>query len=110
MCAALEEAAASLRPGIEAGEEDAAGSGLLAGLGWGDACQHSTGHGLGLEVHEAPRLHKEETRPLAAGMVVTVEPGLYFSGWGGVRVEDDFAIGERGAECLTPFPRALGEI
>lgn len=107
VCRALEAAAGVVRAGVEAREVDAAARALLSSLGFGEAVRHSTGHGIGLEVHEGPRLHKDEARPLAPGMVVTVEPGLYFPGWGGVRVEDDYWVTESGTECLTPYPRAL---
>lgn len=107
VCGALEAAARTLRPGVEARAVDAAAREAFSARDLGAAFLHSTGHGLGLEVHERPRLHREETRGLAAGMVVTLEPGVYFPRWGGVRVEDDYWITESGAECLTPTSRAL---
>ena len=110
VCDALEQAAARCRPGTEARDVDAAAREALVARGYGDAIRHGTGHGLGLEVHERPRLHKSEARPLPAGAVVTVEPGLYFPGWGGVRVEDDFHVTANGAECLSPYPRTLAEV
>lgn len=110
VCDALEQAAAICQPGTKGREVDAAAREALVARGYGDAIRHSTGHGLGLEVHEGPRLHKSEARPLPAGAVVTVEPGLYFAGWGGVRVEDDFHVTTGGAECLSPYPRALAEL
>lgn len=110
VCDALEQAAAHCRAGTEAREVDAAARDALVARGYGEAIRHSTGHGLGLEVHEGPRLHKSESRPLPVGAVVTVEPGLYFPGWGGVRVEDDFHVTASGAECLSPYPRTLAEL
>jgi Xaa-Pro aminopeptidase len=78
--------------------------------GYGEEFGHSLGHGIGLEVHEAPRLAKTADAPLPHGAVVTIEPGIYRAGWGGVRIEDDVVLGADGAEILTAFPRELMEI
>lgn len=68
---------------------------------------HSTGHGLGLEIHEPPRLGKKETTRLEAGMVITIEPGVYVEGRGGIRIEDTVLVTESGCEILTPTPKEL---
>lgn len=96
-----------LRPGMTGKEGDALARNPIVAGGHGDAFGHSLGHGLGLEVHEAPRLAKTVERALPAGVVVTVEPGIYLEGWGGVRIEDDVYLSNAGAELLTEFERGL---
>lgn len=90
-----------LRPGMLAREGDALARDVIAARGFGDAFGHSLGHGLGLEVHEAPRLAPTSDVPLPQHAVVTVEPGIYFPGWGGVRLEDDVYLGPDRTECLS---------
>lgn len=82
-----------LRPGMPAREGDALARDVIATRGFGEAFGHSLGHGLGLEVHEAPRVAANSESPLPPHAVVTVEPGVYFPGWGGVRLEDDVYLG-----------------
>jgi Xaa-Pro aminopeptidase len=104
-------------PGISRFAVDHAARVALEEAGMADAFGHGTGHGLGLEVHEGPRIVRQ--RPdevegpadrLEPGMVFTVEPGAYFPGWGGVRIEDDVVVTESGVEVLTPLATALLEL
>ena len=95
------EAVKALRPGVKGVEVDAVARKVIADAGYGDKFVHGLGHGLGLEVHEAPRLSRTSKDILMAGDVVTVEPGIYIEGWGGLRIEDDYLITEDGCECLT---------
>lgn len=90
-----------IRAGLTGREADALARDLLAARGFGDAFGHSLGHGLGLEVHEAPRLSTTSEAVLPAGAVVTIEPGLYLPGWGGVRLEDDVVLTATGQRELS---------
>jgi Xaa-Pro aminopeptidase len=90
-----------LRAGMTGRDGDALARDVIAARGFGDAFGHSLGHGLGLEVHEAPRLAPTAETPLPLHAVVTVEPGIYLPGWGGVRLEDDVHLGPDGAEVLS---------
>lgn len=103
-------ASGAVRVGMRGMAADAIARDYIDACGYGDAFGHSLGHGIGLEVHEAPRLAKTVEAPLAAGMVVTIEPGIYRPGWGGVRIEDDVLLTDSGVEVLTAFPRHLIEI
>jgi Xaa-Pro aminopeptidase len=100
----------ALRPGAAAGEADAAARRVLRGYRLERAFVHSTGHGLGLEVHEDPRLGRGQKQPLDASSVVTIEPGVYMEGVGGIRVEDDVLVLPGGPECLTDAPRDFLEL
>jgi Xaa-Pro aminopeptidase len=99
--AAQRRALEHLRAGMSGREGDALAREVIAARGFGEAFGHSLGHGLGLEVHEAPRLAPTAEAPLPLHAVVTVEPGIYLPGWGGVRLEDDVHLGPDGAEVLS---------
>ena len=100
-------------PGVSRFDIDAAARDSLTAAGLGSAFGHGTGHGLGLEVHEEPRLARRgpnvdtSREAVSAGMVFTIEPGAYFPGWGGVRIEDDVLVTESGVELLTQAPTDL---
>jgi Xaa-Pro aminopeptidase len=100
-------AASAVRAGVTAGEVDEAARGVIRAAGLGDFFIHRTGHGLGLEAHEDPSLDPGSGTVLEAGMVVTIEPGVYIPGWGGVRIEDDLVVEERGSRSLTGAERRL---
>lgn len=104
------EASERVRPGMSGQDADALARRYIEERGYGEAFGHSLGHGLGLEVHEAPRLARTVETRLGDGSVVTIEPGIYRAGWGGVRIEDDVRLGASGAEILTDFTRELLEV
>jgi Xaa-Pro aminopeptidase len=113
--AAVHEAQAAaidaVKPGVTTADVDGAARRVLVGHGLGEAFGHGTGHGLGLDVHEEPRVSKprSDVPPdrLEPGMVFTIEPGAYLPGFGGVRIEDDVLVTETGCEVLTSVPRDL---
>jgi Xaa-Pro aminopeptidase len=100
----------AVRAGVEAGQVDEAARSVLREQGLERYFIHSTGHGLGLEVHEQPGLRQSQKAVLKAGSVVTIEPGVYFPGRGGIRIEDDVLVLEGGSETLTSAPRELIEV
>jgi Xaa-Pro aminopeptidase len=100
----------ALRPGAACSVPDSAAREVLRGYGLEKAFVHSTGHGLGIEVHEEPRLGRGQSLPLEALSVVTVEPGVYLEGVGGIRVEDDVLVLPGGPELLTEAPREFLEL
>jgi Xaa-Pro aminopeptidase len=104
--AAISEA----RVGTTCGDVDAAARNVLAGYKLEQKFAHSTGHGLGLEVHEDPRVAKGQSRILEPGNVITIEPGVYVEGVGGIRIEDDVALHNGKTEVLTRIPRDLIEL
>jgi Xaa-Pro aminopeptidase len=97
----------AVRPGVSAARVDGTARAVLKGYGLDRAFVHSTGHGLGLEIHEPPRIGKLEKTPLQAGMAITIEPGVYLEGFGGIRIEDTVVVTERGCEVLTPTSKEL---
>lgn len=108
--AANETARTGVRPGMRGCDADSLARIVLESAGLGEAFGHSLGHGIGLEVHEAPRLSRVAETILPSGAVVTIEPGAYLPEWGGVRIEDDVVLREGEAENLTHIPRGLTEL
>jgi Xaa-Pro aminopeptidase len=104
---AQERALKVVRAGVTAEEVDAAARCYLTEVGLGEYFSHGLGHGLGLYVHEEPRIAPGQKTVLKPGMVITVEPGVYISGWGGVRIEDSVLVKENGYEILTPVTKDL---
>jgi Xaa-Pro aminopeptidase len=108
VCLAAQEAAvAAARAGMGAAELDAVARAVIAEAGYADAFGHGLGHGVGLEIHEAPGVRPESGAGLRAGMAVTIEPGIYLEGEGGVRIEDLVVLGDEGCEVLSGSPKEL---
>lgn len=107
---AQQAAVAALRPGMSGKEADSVARNLIAARGYGDQFGHGLGHSLGRHVHDGGGMTQRVDLTLAAGMVMTVEPGVYLEGWGGVRIEDDVVIRDGGAEVLTHARRELIEV
>jgi Xaa-Pro aminopeptidase len=103
-------AIAAVRPGVAAHKVDSVARDYIAKAGFGRRFRHGLGHGLGLMVHEEPRLAVKSQTILRPGMVVTVEPGIYLPGWGGVRIEDDVLVTRSGHEVLTHLPKQLEDV
>lgn len=104
------KAIAAIQPGRPAAEVDRVARDVIAEAGLGRYFNHGLGHGLGLQVHEAPRLSASSRIVLKPGMVVTVEPGVYLPGWGGVRIEDDVLVTRTGHEVLTSVAKQLEDV
>jgi len=98
---------AAAAPGVACADVDRASRDIIREAGMGDLFRHSLGHGVGLDVHEEPRLSEQSKGTLQENMVVTVEPGVYDPDRGGVRIEDTVVITAQGCRCLTDFPRSL---
>lgn len=109
-------AIAAVRPGASRFDIDEAARAALSAVGMGDAFGHGTGHGLGIAIHEDPRVVQRRAdvdsrdEAVDVGMVFTIEPGAYFPGWGGVRIEDDIVVTDRGGELLTAVTTELLEL
>lgn len=96
-----------IKPGAIMRDVDAAARTTIADAGYGKQFGHGLGHGFGLQIHESPRLSVTSDAPLEAGMVITVEPGIYLPGWGGVRIEDDVLVTRDGHEVLSSVPKSF---
>jgi Xaa-Pro aminopeptidase len=100
----------AIRPGARCCDVDAAARRVIAEAGFGKQFSHGLGHGIGLKIHEAPRFSAASEAELKPGMVVTVEPGIYLEGWGGIRLEDDCLVTRQGAEVLTSVPKDFAQV
>jgi Xaa-Pro aminopeptidase len=108
VCLRAQQAAVdAARGGMAASELDAVARAVIADAGYADAFGHGLGHGVGLAIHEAPGVRPESTATLRSGMAVTIEPGIYLEGEGGVRIEDLVILGDEGCEVLSRSPKAL---
>lgn len=108
--AAQEAAVAAVKPGVTCGEVDEAARSVLRKAGLAKYFTHSTGHGVGLEIHESPRVGAGQETKLVPGMVITIEPGIYLAGKFGIRIEDMVVVTDRGHKVLTPVPKTLIEL
>jgi len=104
---AHDRALEAVRPGVSCRDVDAAARGVIEKAGYGPCFSHGTGHGVGLDVHEAPRLSTLSDTVLEQGMVITIEPGIYLPGFGGVRIEDMVLVEKDGGRVLTEFSKEL---
>jgi Xaa-Pro aminopeptidase len=107
---AEEAAVAAVKPGVSCGEIDEVARGVLRKAGLAQYFTHSTGHGVGLEIHEAPRIAAAQEQILLPGMVITIEPGVYIADRFGVRIEDMVAVTQKGAHLLTSAPTAWTQL
>jgi Xaa-Pro aminopeptidase len=103
-------AIAAVKAGVTTDSVDRAARNTLRKHGLDREFIHSTGHGLGLEIHEQPRIGRKDKTKLAPGMAITIEPGVYIEGWGGIRIEDTVLVTQNGCDILTPTSKELREI
>ena len=108
--AAQERGISAIRPGAKASDVDGAARSVIEAAGYGSNFEHGLGHGLGMDIHEAPRLRKGSDETLEPGMVVTVEPGIYLPDWGGIRIEDDVLVTRDGCEVLSHVAKTLDSV
>ena len=95
---------------MKAHDVDAEARSVIEEAGFGRFFDHGLGHGLGMDIHEAPRLRKGSNVTLEPGMVITVEPGIYLPDWGGIRIEDDVLVTPDGCEVLSHVPKSLDSV
>jgi Xaa-Pro aminopeptidase len=107
---AQERSIAAIRPGVMAHDIDAIARGVIDEAGFGRFFDHGLGHGIGMDLHEAPRVRKDSRVRLEAGMVITIEPGIYLPEWGGIRIEDDVLVTPDSCEVLSHVPRSLDSV
>jgi len=107
---AQERAIAAIHPGARAKDVDAVARSAIADAGFAGRFGHGLGHGLGLALHEAPSVRPDSDAVLEAGMVVTIEPGIYLPGWGGIRIEDDILVTSDGREVLSHLPKSFDSL
>jgi Xaa-Pro aminopeptidase len=107
---AQERAIAAIRPGVTAKAVDVEARSAIERGGFGGRFGHGLGHGIGLAIHESPSLRPDSEEILQPGMVLTVEPGIYIPGWGGIRIEDDVLVTADGCEVLTSLPKSIDSL
>jgi Xaa-Pro aminopeptidase len=100
----------AVKPGLACSRLDGVARDIIMKAGFGDYFGHGLGHGIGLIVHDLPQLNARSSDTLKPGMVITVEPGIYISNWGGVRIEDDVVVTESGGQILSKLPKELVEL
>jgi Xaa-Pro aminopeptidase len=107
---AQERAISAIRPGARAHDIDAEARSVIDAAGFGGFFDHGLGHGIGMEIHEAPRIRKGSPDLLEVGNVITVEPGIYLPDWGGIRIEDDVLVTHDGCEVLSRVPKSIDSV
>ena len=107
---AQERSLAAIRPGAKAHDIDAEARSVIDAAGFGGFFDHGLGHGIGMEIHESPRIRKGSPDVLEVGNVITIEPGIYLPDWGGIRIEDDVLVTEEGCEVLSRVPRSIDSV